>query len=118
MSTAHGHHATHGAGHQPDSGPIDPVCGMKVKLDAPHRAKHAGHDYRFCSAGCRTKFLAEPARYMKPQPAPTPEPAAGVQYTCPMHPEIIRDKPNFNTVNTRLKSLFQYFFNLSEYQLA
>jgi Cu+-exporting ATPase len=66
---------------------------MKVKLDAPHRAKHAGHDYRFCSAGCRTKFLAEPARYMKPQPAPTPEPAAGVQYTCPMHPEIIRDKP-------------------------
>ncbi len=26
--------------------------------------------------------------------------------------------PNFNTVNTRLRSLFQYFFNLSEYQLA
>ncbi len=25
---------------------------------------------------------------------------------------------NFNTINTRLKSLFQYFFNLSEYQLA
>jgi uncharacterized protein (DUF1800 family) len=25
---------------------------------------------------------------------------------------------NFNTVNTRLKSLFQYFFNLSEYQLS
>jgi uncharacterized protein (DUF1800 family) len=25
---------------------------------------------------------------------------------------------NFNTVNTRLKSLFQYIFNLSEYQLA
>ena len=25
---------------------------------------------------------------------------------------------NFNTVNTRLKSLIQYFFNLSEYQLA
>lgn len=24
---------------------------------------------------------------------------------------------NFNTINTRLKSLFQYFFNLSEYQL-
>lgn len=26
--------------------------------------------------------------------------------------------PNFNTVNTRLKTLFQYFFNLSEYQLS
>jgi uncharacterized protein (DUF1800 family) len=25
---------------------------------------------------------------------------------------------NFNTVNSRLRSLFQYFFNLSEYQLA
>jgi uncharacterized protein (DUF1800 family) len=25
---------------------------------------------------------------------------------------------NFNTVNTRLKSMFQYFFNLSEYQLS
>ena len=25
---------------------------------------------------------------------------------------------NFNTINTRLKSLFQYFFNLSEYQLC
>ena len=25
---------------------------------------------------------------------------------------------NFNVVNTRLKQLFQYFFNLSEYQLA
>ncbi len=25
---------------------------------------------------------------------------------------------NFNTVNTRLKALFQYFFNLSEYQLS
>ncbi|MEO7394615.1 MAG: DUF1800 domain-containing protein [Chitinophagaceae bacterium] len=25
---------------------------------------------------------------------------------------------NFNTINTRLKSLFQYFFNLSEYQLS
>lgn len=26
--------------------------------------------------------------------------------------------PNFNTINTRLKTLFQYLFNLSEYQLA
>ena len=66
----HGHHEGHGAGQDPDAHGIDPVCGMTVKADSPHQATHAGQDYRFCSAGCRTKFLAEPARYLKPQAAP------------------------------------------------
>ncbi|MBL8895603.1 MAG: heavy metal translocating P-type ATPase, partial [Rhizobiales bacterium] len=72
---------------------IDPVCGMSVD---PHktnlRAEHAGQTYYFCSAGCRTKFMADPAKYMDPDqlkasvaPAPAPE---GTIYTCPMHPEI------------------------------
>ena len=72
---------------------IDPVCGMTVAADSPHRATHAGHDYRFCSAGCRAKFLAEPARYLKPETIPVEPAAAGVRYTCPMHPEIVRDAP-------------------------
>ncbi len=72
---------------------IDPVCGMSVKADSAHQATHEGHDYRFCSAGCRSKFVADPARYLTPQPvAPEPGPA-GTQYTCPMHPEIVRDAP-------------------------
>jgi len=71
----------------------DPVCGMTVTADSKHHAEHDGHDYHFCSAGCRSKFVADPARYLAPQPA---EPAAdaphGTQYTCPMHPEIVRDQ--------------------------
>jgi len=88
----HAHRAAHGAG--PGIGHVDPVCGMTVKADSPHQATHAGHDYRFCSAGCRAKFVAEPAKYLKRQ-TPAAEPAAtvGGQYTCPMHPEIIRDAP-------------------------
>ena len=84
---------------------IDPVCGMKVKPDSAHRAEHAGHEYLFCSAGCRAKFVADPLRYLAPEkgaepPAPVrnaagaaPAPAKYVAFTCPMHPEIVRDAP-------------------------
>jgi Cu+-exporting ATPase len=71
---------------------IDPVCGMTVTGDSPHQASHRGRNYRFCSAGCRAKFVAEPARYLKPA-EPVEQPAAGARYTCPMHPEIVRDVP-------------------------
>ena len=67
----------------------DPVCGMSVTIDtAKHTAEHAGRTYYFCSAGCRVKFAADPARYLadeKPTPEPMPE---GTIYTCPMHPEV------------------------------
>ncbi|MDE3177893.1 MAG: heavy metal translocating P-type ATPase [Pseudomonadota bacterium] len=74
----------------PKSEVRDPVCGMKVDpATAKHKAEHAGRDYYFCSAGCRTKFIADPARYLAPKPATPPEAApAGAIYTCPMHPEI------------------------------
>ena len=75
-------------------GMIDPVCGMRAAADSPHQATHAGHDYRFCSAGCRAKFVADPARYLKPEAVAVETAAAGKQYTCPMHPEIIRDAPD------------------------
>ena len=56
---------------------------------AKHRAEHAGHSYFFCSAGCRTKFLADPAKYLEPAPAATVEAVPdGTIYTCPMHPQI------------------------------
>jgi P-type Cu+ transporter len=69
----------------------DPVCGMSVDAQtAKHRAEAGGATYVFCSSTCREKFLAEPARYLKPEAsAPPPKPApAGTIYTCPMHPEI------------------------------
>ena len=68
----------------------DPVCGMTVDPHtARHRAVHDGHPYYFCSAGCRTKFLADPARYLDPAKAAEAEPVPeGTIYTCPMHPEV------------------------------
>ena len=84
---------SHGVHSTPGEALIDPVCGMSVKADSPHHTMHEGHDYRFCSAGCRTKFVADPARYLKPVVAVVEKPPAGTQYTCPMHPEIVRDAP-------------------------
>jgi Cu+-exporting ATPase len=76
----------------------DPVCGMKVDPAASkHRFDYRGEIFHFCSAGCRTKFAADPKKYFdkkyldktKPQAkashADVPE---GAIYTCPMHPEI------------------------------
>src|SRR6476646_1672297 len=43
----------------------DPVCGMDVDPHAArHRAEHGGRTYYFCSAGCRTKFEADPGRFL------------------------------------------------------
>jgi Cu+-exporting ATPase len=82
----------------------DPVCGMTVD---PGRTEHhhdlGGTTYHFCSAGCRTKFIANPDGYLNPpehDPALThppmgalPEAAEGTVWTCPMHPEIRRNGP-------------------------
>ena len=80
--TAEHHHHNASAG-----GVLDPVCGMTVNLHtARHRADHRGHTYYFCSAGCRTKFVADPKKYLgERQPDSVAE---GTIYTCPMHPEI------------------------------
>jgi xanthine dehydrogenase accessory factor len=44
---------------------IDPVCGMSVTVaGARHTAEVFGVKYTFCCAGCRTKFRAEPSRYL------------------------------------------------------
>lgn len=76
---------------------LDPVCGMKVKVaTAAHTAEHAGHRHYFCSAKCRAKFTAEPARWLAPKPAEAvarPASPPGAIYTCPMHPEIRQPGP-------------------------
>ncbi|MES1166246.1 MAG: heavy metal translocating P-type ATPase, partial [Verrucomicrobiota bacterium] len=78
----------------------DPVCGMTVPADAPERATFEGSTYLFCCPGCRAKFEKDPRAYRRPDAArsrPGPPPgafasAAGA-WTCPMHPEVIRDRP-------------------------
>jgi P-type Cu+ transporter len=71
----------------------DPVCGMKVdRASAKHFLRHEGEKYYFCSAGCMAKFEKAPQDYLGDRPAPKAMPA-GTQYTCPMHPEIVKDGP-------------------------
>ncbi len=80
-------------GQASSTGVIDPVCGMQVDPQrTAHHAEHAGTDYHFCSAGCRAKFIADPARHLSPRPHAIKAPP-GTQYTCPMHPEIVQDGP-------------------------
>jgi Cu+-exporting ATPase len=71
----------------------DPVCGMTVDpAIARHHTEHLGKSYYFCGARCRERFTAAPERFLAlalPRPLPT---AAG-RWTCPMHPEIVRDRP-------------------------
>ncbi len=72
----------------------DPVCGMDVEpRSAAGMEIYQGQTYYFCSPGCAAKFHANPAKYLAPQTIETAPPVAGTKYTCPMHPEIIRDRP-------------------------
>jgi xanthine dehydrogenase accessory factor len=44
---------------------LDPVCGMTVdRATARHLAEHDGMVYAFCSIGCRTRFIKDPARFL------------------------------------------------------
>jgi Cu+-exporting ATPase len=75
----------------------DPVCGMSIDpATTPHHAEHAGRRYFFCGAKCRGRFVARPTRYLSDDQAGRAAAApagAGTRWTCPMHPEIVRDAP-------------------------
>ena len=88
---AHAHAHAHGEHHAPaDHRVLDPVCGMTVDPDkTQHHHVHHGKTYHFCSGGCRTKFAANPAKYLEPSKAEPAKPVLeGTMFTCPMHPEI------------------------------
>jgi Cu+-exporting ATPase len=100
----------------------DPVCGMQVDERTAASSVFEGRSYFFCSPGCKKKLDANPSGYVD-APLPTGEaehsghahhdartamvipgnvdhrPAvaaavpSGASYTCPMHPEIVRDVP-------------------------
>ena len=87
---------------------MDLVCGMEVDpARAAAKIEHHGNTYYFCCDGCLNLFRADPAKYLA-APARSPHLPRGsaptasmsgpstrppVQYTCPMHPQIVRDRP-------------------------
>ncbi len=86
----------------------DPVCGMTVDpATAAGSTTHEGTTYHFCSRHCLTKFEADPGKYAasaakteahsccgaKAPAPPRPPTAEAVKYTCPMHPEVVTDRP-------------------------
>jgi Cu+-exporting ATPase len=90
---AGGHVHRAGREHHHDAAPNarDPVCGMSVnRATSRHNFEYGGDTFHFCSANCRAKFAADPARYRDgtaPPSEPLPAPD-GTIYTCPMHPEV------------------------------
>src|SRR5437660_12460684 len=71
----------------------DSVCGMAVDpAGAAGRVDYQGQTYYFCNVACRTAFQANPDRYLSPQDHSGPQ-REPVEYTCPMHPEIVRNGP-------------------------
>jgi len=79
---------------------VDPVCGMEVDpADAAGHVEHRGRDYYFCSPHCVEAFSADPEKFVSSDGAAAAAPVTdspaqpGAQYTCPMHPEVVRNGP-------------------------
>ena len=83
---------------------VDPVCGMKIlRGKAAGSYEHKGQTYYFCGKGCIEKFKADPSRYLAPKaasaiapktaPSLTATAIAGVDYVCPMDPEVHQGGP-------------------------
>ncbi|HKY27623.1 MAG TPA: heavy metal translocating P-type ATPase [Pyrinomonadaceae bacterium] len=99
---------------------IDPVCGMTVEpQNAAGSFEYEGKTYCFCSTHCLHRFSKNPEEFLQASPPATHSPMVGISrsqpskavsaptsavsapttyaekvtYTCPMHPEIVRDKP-------------------------
>lgn len=73
----------------------DPVCGMTIAIGPETRhAEFQDKTFHFCSAKCQTKFKGDPWFYASGRSAGSKKATpADVEYTCPMHPEIVRNTP-------------------------
>ena len=71
---------------------VDPVCKMLVKPEtAAGKYQYKNTTYYFCADGCLNKFRQTPENFLNPNRAPEPmSDAEAVEYTCPMHPEIVQ----------------------------
>jgi Cu+-exporting ATPase len=80
---------------------VDPVCGMTVDPNnAAGSFDYQGTTYYFCREYCLQRFSENPEGFLQSsEPVKPiginrkPETRPGRKYTCPMHPEIIREGP-------------------------
>jgi Cu+-exporting ATPase len=129
MATRHGQFGSpegiDGRGHPQDNQAdfVDPVCGMTVNTDTPHRTTFEGKVFGFCCGSCLAKFTADPHGILAKAPAPAAgghgthgagahtghqhgAPSARAQeatreksarssasYTCPMDPDVRQQGP-------------------------
>ena len=100
-----------GSDNTTSSATVDPVCGMTVEPElAAGSYDYQNKTYYFCSMHCLQKFREDPERYLNKPAEPMLAQPVGIQrtkpssvatttgtdrteYTCPMHPEIVRDAP-------------------------
>jgi Cu+-exporting ATPase len=92
---SHGSHCEHAAAEVTTV--KDPVCGMSVTLGAgkpsfEHDEK-PGTSARRSATTSLPRSRALPDRRAQEEAEQAPPAPAGTQYTCPMHPEIVRDAP-------------------------
>jgi Cu+-exporting ATPase len=76
----------------------DPVCKMTIEEeDAAATSSYRGKKYHFCSSHCKQSFDSNPESYLGAAADDSEKEQIGVNikaaWTCPMHPEIIRDAP-------------------------
>ena len=84
---------------QPGEQAIDPVCGMTVSIEtAAASLEHEGRKYYFCRQQCLDRFRENPQQFIHGSSKSVVSTQGAVspgqfEYTCPMHPEIIRNTP-------------------------
>jgi Cu+-exporting ATPase len=97
----HGHEHDHpkGVSHGPGVTYTDPVCGMSVDpATAAAEYEYNGTKYYFCAVRCMERFAADPESFLTvPTDAASqseiPIRNSQIEYTCPMHPEIVQIGP-------------------------
>ena len=88
---AHEHHHHDHAPHAATA--IDPVCEMVVDPRTARSAEVRGKTYYFCSEGCRTKFVADPDKYLNKTPfvLPPRKPASPAAEKPPAHDHALHE---------------------------
>jgi Cu+-exporting ATPase len=77
----------------------DPVCKMLVTPEtAAASYEYGGENYFFCAVSCKERFAADPEKYLGISPHDVAHSTQSIQdhdveYTCPMHPEIVQIGP-------------------------